>query len=390
MFPTVGYGSPSWCLPIFPVSPFLSLLLPVFRQGFSSGYSVGVSSHGGIGSCSSFYSCLLLLILALVAVSSCPPLYPSVVRFRFDFLVRIPPFRGFSALVFGWSLSSSVTVRCFVLLSIVWDRRLCFLFSSQSLGAHLPRSNLRSLRDGVRPLGRVGSLLGFLRSFSFLVLRMPFGSSELVVFCFFSSLSLVFVPLFRWVFSSWGSVLLLFRGFSSLRFGLWAFFALLWFSLAVRVGPSPALSSVSLFFQQFFADVVLFWSLFTFLPVCPCSPCLGRFLFLWRLFSFAWSSGLLFCSSARFLVAFSVFSVLRASLSVVISCLPSASAFCLFFFASFVTRSNLSSFVTGSSLWAESAQSVVAFLSVLSSPSLSVCLSSSSWADFSASGFRPF
>ena len=37
---------------------------------------------------------------------------------------------------------------------------------------------------------------------------------------------------------------------------------------------------------------------------------------------------------------------------------------CFFFFASFAIRSNLSSFVTGSSLWAESALSVVAFLSV--------------------------
>ena len=170
-----------------------------------------------------------------------------------------------------------------------------------------------------------------------------------------------------------------------------AFFILQWFSLVVfRVGPSPALSSVSLFFQQFFADVVLFLSPFTFLPVCPCSPCLGRFPFLWRLFSFAWASGLLFGSSTRFFVAFSVFSILGASLSVVTSCLPSASAFCLFFLATFVTQLNLSSFATGSSLWAESGSSVVAFLSVLSSLSLSVCLSSSSWAGFSAFSFSPF
>ena len=52
----------------------------------------------------------------------------TVVRFCFAFLVRIPPSQGFSALVFGRSLGSSVTVRCFVLLSIVWDRRLCFPF----------------------------------------------------------------------------------------------------------------------------------------------------------------------------------------------------------------------------------------------------------------------
>ena len=46
----------------------------------------------------------------------------------------------------------------------------------------------------------------------------------------------------------------------------------------------------------------------------------------------------------------------------------------MFFFASFVTRSNLGSFATGFSLWAESVQSVMAFLSVLSSSSFSVCL----------------
>ena len=123
-----GYSSPSWCLPIFPMSPFLSPLLPVFRRGFSSGCFVGGSSHGGIGSCSSFYGCLLLLILALVAVSSCPQLYPLVVRFCFAFRVRILPSRGFSAVVFGWSLGSSITVHCFVFLSIIWDRRLCFPF----------------------------------------------------------------------------------------------------------------------------------------------------------------------------------------------------------------------------------------------------------------------
>ena len=196
-------------------------------------------------------------------------------------------------------------------------------FSFQSLSALLPRSNLRSPRVGVRPLGRVSNLLGFLSSFSFLVPRLPFGTVELVVVCFSPSLSLVFVPLFRWVLSSWGSMLLVFRGFSRLRFGLCAFFVLLWFSLAVfRVGPSPALSSVSVFFRRFFTDVVLCWSPFTFLPVGPCSPCFGRFLFLWHLFSFAWASGLLFGSSACFLVAFSVFGVLRASFSVLTSCLP--------------------------------------------------------------------
>ena len=124
-----GYSSPSWCLPIFPVSPFLSPLLPVFRPGFSFGYCVGGSSHvGGNRSCFSFYGCLLLLVLALVAVSSCPPLCPSAVRFRFAFLVRIPPSGGSSALVFGRSLGFSVTVRCLVLLTIVWDLRLCFPF----------------------------------------------------------------------------------------------------------------------------------------------------------------------------------------------------------------------------------------------------------------------
>ena len=113
-----GYGSPSWCLPIFPMSPFLSPVLPEFRQGFSSGCCIDSSLHvGGHSSCSSFSGCLLP-VLALVAVSSCPPLSPSVVHFRFAFLVRLPPFLGFSALVFGRSLGSSVFVSCFVFLSL--------------------------------------------------------------------------------------------------------------------------------------------------------------------------------------------------------------------------------------------------------------------------------
>ena len=123
-----GYSSLSWCLTILPLSPFLSPLLPRLPSGFSSGCCVGGSSHGGSSSCSSFSSSLLLLVLALVAISSCPPLYPSVVRFRFAFLVSVPPSRGFSALVFGQSLGSSVTVRCFVLLSIVWGCHLYFPF----------------------------------------------------------------------------------------------------------------------------------------------------------------------------------------------------------------------------------------------------------------------
>ena len=102
---------------------------------------------------------------------------------------------------------------------------------------------------------------------------------------------------------------------------------------------------------------------FAFLPVCPCSPCLGRTLYFWHLFPFAWASVLLFRSCARILVAFSDFGFLRASSSVTASCPPSASALYLFF-SSFVTRSNRSSFATGSSLWAESALSAVVFMSV--------------------------
>ena len=352
MFPTVRL---QWS---FLVPPHLSnvpfpfpstLRLP---SGFRFGCCVSGSSHvGGCSSCSSFFfGCLLLLVLALVVVSACPPLYPSIVCFHFAFLVRIPPSRGFSGLssVGFWA----PPLPCATLYFSLSFGVVVFAspFSFRSLGALLPRSNLWSLRDGVPPLGRVSSIFRFLHSFLFLVPRMPFGTSELIVFSFSPSLGLDFVPLFRWIFSSCGSMLLLFWGFSHLRFGLGAFFVLMWFSFAVfRVGPSPALSSVSLFVQRFFGDV-LFWSPFTFLPVCPCSPCLGRFLFLWCLFSFAWASGLLFGSSTRFLVAFSVFGVLRASLSVATSCLPSASAFCLLFFTSFMTRSNLSSFATGSSL----------------------------------------
>ena len=266
-----GYSSPSWCLPIFPMFPFLSTLLPVFCQGFGSECSVGGSSHvGGIRSCSSFFftdaffylswlwlpfllalRCILLLctsaLLSLFVV-----LLPGVFLRLSSVGLWAPPLPC-AALYFSLSFG-------FVVYASP--------FSFRSLGALLPLLNLRSLRDGVCPLGRVSSLLGFLHSFSFIVPRMPFGALGLVVFCFSPFRSLVFVPLFRWVFSSWGSVLLLFWGFSRLRFGLCAFFVLLWFSLAVfRVGPSPALSLFSLFFQGFFAVVVLFWSPFTFLPV---------------------------------------------------------------------------------------------------------------------------
>ena len=59
-----------------------------------------------------------------------------------------------------------------------------------------------SRRDGVLPLGRVRYLLGFPRSFSFLVCTCLFGSSALVAFCFSPSLPPVLLP------SSCGSFLL--------------------------------------------------------------------------------------------------------------------------------------------------------------------------------------
>ena len=78
---------------------------------------------------------------------------------------------------------------------------------------------------------------------------------------------------------------------------------------------------------------------------------------------------LLRCWLALLLVSLSTLSVLGslcAPYSVAASWPPSAVTLCLFYLPFFVTRSNLSSFTTASSLWAESALSIVAFVSVSS------------------------
>ena len=68
-----------------------------------------------------------------------------------------------------------------------------------------------SHRDGVLPLSRGSYLLGFLCSFSFLVMHMPFWFLCIGRFLLLSFSSSCLATLFLWVFSSRGSVLL-FRG----------------------------------------------------------------------------------------------------------------------------------------------------------------------------------
>ena len=129
----VCYGSATVVLPGASPSFQCPLSFPLYSPSSVWGLALGallvaLRTYGDLAAAPLFSSCCLLLVLVLVAVSSCPLLYSSALLFRFAFLVRIPPSRGFSALVFGRSLGSSVTVRCFVLFSIVWDHRLCFPF----------------------------------------------------------------------------------------------------------------------------------------------------------------------------------------------------------------------------------------------------------------------
>ena len=223
------------------------------------------------------WPCLFLFFPSAVSFCCALPLF---------FLRWYTSFQGFSALVFGRSLGSSVPMRYSLLLSVVWGRCLCFpfplsfvsvvhlpllvgwLFSFsgflplrillgflvvvllwgflpllsclsrslvyfRSLGALLPRSNLRFLPRQGPPFGPS---------------QLPFGFSELLLVplscaCLLASL--------RWspsaslflLLQSWSSlpVGLFFLGVratplpwvSRMGFGLSALLVLLWFSLAV-------------------------------------------------------------------------------------------------------------------------------------------------------------
>ena len=315
----LGCGGPAVRLPFpFLVPPHLShvpspfsQLLPVCHQGFSSVCCVdGLSRVRGNNTCSSFHDCLLLLVLALVAVSSSLPLqYHSVVRFRLLslFVYRLPGvfcaclwlFFGllhYLALLFTTLCrlgSSSLIPFSPLFLSCQWFSCIfwlvdifllwfflplrflpgspvvstclsCSWISFWSLGALLSRSNLRFPPRRGPPFGPS---------------QLPFRfSALLLVPCPAPSLPPVLVPL---------PVGLFFLGvrappipwISCLQFGLSTFFILLWF-------PSRCLA-LHLFCSLLgfhFLPAVPPWCCSVFgrlsLPsLCPCSSCLSRVLF---------------------------------------------------------------------------------------------------------------
>ena len=204
----LGCGGPAvrlrfsfWCLPIFPMSPSpFSQLLPVCHQGFSCVCCGGRSSRVRGNSTCSFHGCLLLLVLALVFVSSSlPPQYRSVVRFRFlslfvyrlsgVFCACLQSVFGllrylvllFTTLSFGIVVSDSLfpSLSCQWFSCIFWliDVLLLWVFlplrllpgtpvsyswfSFWALGALLPRSNLRFLPRRGPPFGPSQLAFGF-------------------------------------------------------------------------------------------------------------------------------------------------------------------------------------------------------------------------------------
>ena len=157
-----------------------------------------------------------------------------------------------------------------------------------------------------------------------------------------------------------GSVLLLFRG------------ALVWFWVSVPSclsvvfsgggrfsASSSALFSASASFRRCLTAVVPHgWLLPTFLLSWHSLPS-WPFVSLWCLFPLTWSSPLVLRFCARVLVR--VFGLLAC----VLLCHYFLSSFDFslvwFLFTSFITRSNLSSFATGPSLWAELSHMVVSW-----------------------------
>ena len=231
-------------------------------------------------------------------------------------------------------------------------------FSCWSLRDLLPRSNLRFPPR---------------RGPSFGPRQLPFEFSELLLlpchvhaflvslrwFAFYFSPSLppVLLPSSCGPFLLGGSVILLFRR----RFRSWYLLRpSVVFLRVVSLGLSSALFSVSTSFQQFLPGVVL-----VAFPSCVFLPWLDSFSL--RLFSLARPCVL--TSPLRwFLSRHLGFLFFLVSFSVSVSCPPWDSPLCCSSSTSFVTRSNLSSFATGSSLWAESLSvvAVVASLSVFS------------------------
>ena len=157
-------------------------------------------------------------------------------------------------------------------------------FSCWSLGALLPRLNLRfPLLDGVVLKAEAVTFWGFLSSFSFLVMRMPFWFLCVGRFLLLSFSSSCLAPLFLWAFLLGGP-----SSSSSVGgFGPGTFFVLLWFSLRLfslvcrllySRFPLPSSSS----------SLVLFWSpslpSFSFLFL----PWLGSFFSTSVLLSVCW------------------------------------------------------------------------------------------------------
>ena len=108
------------------------------------------------------------------------------------------------------------------------------------------------------------------------------------------------------------------------------------------------------------SSLMLFWS-----PSLPAVSCLD-----WILFLCVCCPCVLMSPIRWFLSRHLGFLFFLVSFSVSVSCPPWDSSLCCYSSTSFMTRSNLSSFVTGSSLWAESSLSVVAVVASLSVSSL--------------------
>ena len=191
----VCYGSATVVLPgaspSFQCPLFFPLYSPSSVWGLALGAPLAALHTFGDLALAPLFTAAFFSVLTSVAAASCPPLYPSVVLFRFAFLVSIPPSQGFSALVFGlWAPPLPCPALCF---SVVWDRRLCFLFFPFGLWVLFCLGRISGPSATASSLWAESVALGFLRSFSFLVQRCLLAPRS---WSFSASLLLLVLPSF--------------------------------------------------------------------------------------------------------------------------------------------------------------------------------------------------